>query len=72
MNCIWKNVASWKKLYLSKGGRLTLVKITLFSLPTYYYLSLFCCLLVSQKTRKGPVGLLMGGIGDMFKFHLVN
>ena len=35
----WKS-AGWKKLYLSKGGRLTLPKSTLSSLPTYF-LSLF-------------------------------
>ena len=35
----WKS-AGWKKLYLSKGGRLTLLKSTLSSLPTYF-LSLF-------------------------------
>ena len=33
-------LARWKKLYLSKGGRLTLLKSTLSSLSTYY-LSLF-------------------------------
>jgi hypothetical protein len=35
-----RKLAGWKSLYLSKGGRLTLLKITLSSLPTYY-LSLF-------------------------------
>ena len=35
----WK-LAGWKKLYLSKGGRLTRLKSTLSSLPTYF-LSLF-------------------------------
>ena len=35
-----KNLAGWKRLYLSKCGRLTLLKSTLSSLPTYY-LSLF-------------------------------
>ena len=35
-----KKFSSWKRLYLSKGGRLTLLKSTLSSLPTYY-LSLF-------------------------------
>ena len=35
-----KKLAAWKRLYLSKGGRLTLLKSTLLSLPTYY-LSLF-------------------------------
>ena len=37
---IERKLAVWKKLYLSKGGRLTLLKGTLSSLPTYY-LSLF-------------------------------
>ena len=35
-----KKLSGWKRLYLSKGGRLTLSKSTLSSLPTYY-LSLF-------------------------------
>jgi hypothetical protein len=35
-----RRLASWKKLYLSKDGRVTLIHSTLFSIPTYY-LSLF-------------------------------
>ena len=35
-----KKLSGWKHLYLSKGGRLSLLKSTLSSLPTYY-LSLF-------------------------------
>ena len=35
-----RKLASWKKLYLSKGGRVTLIKSTLSNLPTYF-LSLF-------------------------------
>ena len=35
-----QKLAGWKKLYLSKGGRLMLLKSTLSSLPTYF-LSLF-------------------------------
>ena len=31
---IEKKLSGWKRFYLSKGGRLTLVKITLSSLPT--------------------------------------
>ena len=31
---IERKLASWKKLYLSKGGRLMLLKSTLASLPT--------------------------------------
>ena len=37
---IKRKLAGWKKLYLSKSGRLTLLKSTLSSLPTYF-LSLF-------------------------------
>ena len=37
---IQQKLTGWKKLYLSKGGRLTLLKSTLSSLPTYF-LSLF-------------------------------
>ena len=35
-----KKLSGWKRLYLSKGGRLTLLKSTLSSLPMYF-LSLF-------------------------------
>ena len=38
-----KKLSGWKQLYLSKGGRLTLLNSTLSSLPTYY-LSLFTIL----------------------------
>ena len=33
---IERKLVGWKKMYLSKGGRLTLLKSTLSSLPTYY------------------------------------
>ena len=32
---IERKLAGWKKMYLSKGGRLTLLKSTLSNLPTY-------------------------------------
>ena len=31
-----KKLLGWKRLYLSKGGRLTLLISTISSLPTYY------------------------------------
>jgi hypothetical protein len=35
-----RRLVSWKRMYLSKGGRVTLIKSTLFNLPMYF-LSLF-------------------------------
>ena len=35
-----RRLASWKRLYLSKGGKVTLIKSTLSNFPTYF-LSLF-------------------------------
>ena len=35
-----RRLAEWKRLYLSKGGRVTLIKSTLSNFPTYF-LSLF-------------------------------
>ena len=35
-----RRLAGWKRLYLAKGGGVTLIKSTLSNLPTYF-LSLF-------------------------------
>ena len=37
---IERKLAGWTKLYLSKGGRMTLLKSTLCSLPTYFFISI--------------------------------
>jgi hypothetical protein len=65
-------LAGWKRLYLSKGGRLTLIKSTLSNLPTYY-LSLFPIPVgVANRLEKLQRDFLWGGLGDEFKFHLVH
>jgi hypothetical protein len=65
-------LAGWKKLYLSKGGWLTLIKSTLSDLPTYY-LSLFLILVgVANRIERLQTDFLWGCIGDEVKFHLVN
>ena len=66
-----RRLSGWQKLYLSKGGRLSLPKSTLFSLPTYF-LSLFTIpISVVCKIEKLQRDFLWGGMGDEFKHHLV-
>jgi len=67
---IERRLASWKRLYLSKGGRVTLIKSTLSNLPTYF-LSLFPIpSSVANRIEKLQQDFLWGGIGEEFKFHL--
>jgi hypothetical protein len=63
-------LARWKRLYLSKGGRLTLIRSTLSNLPRYY-LSLFPIRVgMANRLEKLQRDFLWGGLGDEFKFHL--
>jgi hypothetical protein len=65
-------MASWKRMYLSKGGRVTLIKSTLANLPTYY-MSLFPLpVSVANRMEKLQRDFLWGGLGDEFKYHLVS
>jgi hypothetical protein len=65
-------LASWKRLYLAKDGRATLIKSTLANLPTYY-LSLFPILgSVATRIEKLQRDFLSGGMGEEFKYHLVS
>ena len=56
---IERKLAGWK-LYLSKGGRLTLLKSALSSLPTYY-LSLFTIPTHVANKLRGCKGISCGG-----------
>lgn len=62
-----KHLVGWKRTYLSKGGRLTLFKSTLLSLPTYF-LSLFPLPVRLEKIQRV---FLWGGDREEHKFHLV-
>jgi hypothetical protein len=67
-----QRLAGWKRLYLSKGGKLTLIKSTLSNLPTYY-LSLFPLpMSVAWRIEKLQRDFLWGGIDDSPKFHMVH
>jgi hypothetical protein len=65
-----RRLASWKKLYLSKGGQLTLIKSTLSNIPTYYLLLFPILVNVAQRLERLQWDFLWSGIGD--EVHLVN
>jgi hypothetical protein len=57
---------------LAKGGRTTLIKITLSNLPTYF-LPLFPIPVgVANRIENIQWDFLWGGVGGKFKFHLVS
>ena len=66
-----RKLAVWKKHYLSKGGRLVLLKSTLSNLPIYF-MSLF---VIPRKVRikleRIQKDFLWGDLGDKSKIHLV-
>ncbi|RVW27828.1 Transposon TX1 uncharacterized 149 kDa protein [Vitis vinifera] len=66
-----RKLATWKKLYLSKGGRLTLIKSTLSNLPIYF-MSLF---VIPRKVRirleKIQREFLWGDVEGRRRIHLV-
>ena len=66
-----KQLSGWKRLYFSKGGRLTLLKSTLSSLPTYY-LSLFTIpKAVAIRLECIQRNFLWGFSEECFKYPLV-
>ena len=66
-----KKLSGWKRLYLSKGGRLTLLKSTLSSLRTYI-LSLFTIpQTVAARLERIQKYFLWGNSEEAFKYPLV-
>ena len=65
-------LASWKRMYLSKGGRIALIKSTLSNFPTYLLSILPIPMVVAKRIESIQCGFLWGGIGEEFKFHSVN
>jgi hypothetical protein len=58
-------------MYLSKGGRISLIKSTLSNLPTYFN-SLFPLCVVLQTALRSYNEISCSGLGEEFKFHLVS
>ena len=66
-----KKLSGWKRLYLSKGGRLTLLKSTLSSLPTYF-LSLFTILkVVAARMESIQRNFIWGSSDGSIKYPLM-
>ena len=62
----------WNRLYLSKGGKVTLIKSTLSNLSTYF-LSLFPIPVeVANRIEQLQRNFLWSGMRDVKKTHLVN
>ena len=67
-----KRLAGWKRLYISKGGKVTLIKSSLSSLPTYF-LSFFPIPTgVAHRLERIQRQFLWNGMGEEIKFHLVS
>ncbi|KAJ9692984.1 hypothetical protein PVL29_011901 [Vitis rotundifolia] len=67
-----RRLAQWKRHYISKGGRITLIKSTLASMPTYH-LSLFRMPKnVAKRLERIQRDFLWGGGNLEKKVHLIN
>ena len=61
-----RRLVGWKRLYLAKGGKVTLIKSTLSNLPTYF-LSLFPIPVgVARRLEKLQRDFLWSGLGEEF------
>ena len=67
-----RRLAGWKRLYLSKGGKVTLIKSTLSSLPTYFLSLLPLPRKVVNRMKKLQRDFLWSGINGNSKLYLVN
>ncbi|RVW55159.1 LINE-1 reverse transcriptase-like [Vitis vinifera] len=66
-----RRLALWKRQYLSKGGRLTLIKSTLSSIPVYQMSVFRMPKSVARRIEKLQRDFLWGGANGGSKSHLV-
>ena len=66
-----KRLAMWKRQYLSKGGRLTLIQSTLSSMPIYFMSLFYLPRKVRLRLEKIQRDFLWGGGALVKRPHLV-
>jgi hypothetical protein len=66
-----RRLAPWKMMYLSKGGRVALIKSTLSNLPTYMMPLYHIPAHVAKRIEKIQWDFLWGGLNGEDKLHLV-
>ena len=67
-----RRLVDWKRMYLSKGGKVTLIKSSFSSLPTYFLSLIPLSGKVAKRLEKLQRDFLWNGIGGDPKIHLVN
>ena len=69
---IEKRLTLWKRKFLSKAGRLVLIKSVLSSIPTFYMSVFKMPVEVAQKIEKIQRGFLWGDGIEKRKLHAVD
>ena len=57
---IWKRLALWKRQFISKGGRITLIQSTLVSMPIYLMSLMHMPRVAKLRLEQNPKGLSLG------------
>ena len=68
---IERKLAGWKGKYLSKGGKLTLIRSTLSSIPTYFMSLHIMPISVAKQIEKLQRDFLWGSDGGVKRYSLV-
>lgn len=71
MDLFEKRLAGWKRNFLSKGGKLSLMKSTLANLPIYYLSILTISASIAAKLENIQCRFLWGDEEGFRKYHLV-
>ena len=57
---IWKRLALWKRQFICKGGRITLIQSTLVSMPIYLMSLMHMPRVAKLRLEQNPKGLSLG------------